>query len=473
MAISAPFIRRPIGTSLLMAGDPCWSAWWPFRCCRWRRCRRSISRPSRSRRNCPAPARRPWRRRWRSRWSASSRRSPASTQMTSTSYARRDHDRTAVRSQPQHRRRRQRRAGGDQRRRRAVAEEPARRRRPTARSTRPTRRSCARRAFGHPAADRRSTTTPTRSSRSRSRRSPASAQVIIGGQQKPAVRVQVDPAKLAAMGLALEDVRAQIADRDGQQPEGHASTATTRSSRSTPTTSCSHAERLERRHRRLSQRRAGPGPRHRPGGRRAGEHQARRRGPNGKRGDAAGRSSSSPAPTSSRPSTASRRRCRGCRRRSRRRSRSTSSATAPQTIRASVDDVEFTLLLTIALVVMVIFLFLRNFWATLIPSVTVPLALLGTLRGHVPARLQPRQSVADGADASRSASWSTTPSSCSRTSTATSRTAMPPLEAALKGAARDRLHHHLDQRLAGRRVHPAAADGRHRRPPVPRIRRHA
>ena len=48
------------------------------------------------------------------------------------------------------------------------------------------------------------------------------------------------------------------------------------------------------------------------------------------------------------------------------------------TIRASVADVQFTLGLTIALVVMVILLFLRNFWATLIPSVTVPLALLGS-----------------------------------------------------------------------------------------------
>jgi multidrug efflux pump subunit AcrB len=48
------------------------------------------------------------------------------------------------------------------------------------------------------------------------------------------------------------------------------------------------------------------------------------------------------------------------------------------TIRASVDDVEFTLALTICLVVMVILLFLRNFWATLIPSVTVPLALAGS-----------------------------------------------------------------------------------------------
>lgn len=48
------------------------------------------------------------------------------------------------------------------------------------------------------------------------------------------------------------------------------------------------------------------------------------------------------------------------------------------TIQASVADVQFTLLLSIALVVMVIFLFLRNVWATIIPSVTVPLALVGT-----------------------------------------------------------------------------------------------
>ncbi len=47
------------------------------------------------------------------------------------------------------------------------------------------------------------------------------------------------------------------------------------------------------------------------------------------------------------------------------------------TIRASVRDVEYTLLLTIGLVVMVIFVFLRSLWATIIPSVTVPLALLG------------------------------------------------------------------------------------------------
>ncbi len=47
-------------------------------------------------------------------------------------------------------------------------------------------------------------------------------------------------------------------------------------------------------------------------------------------------------------------------------------------IQASVSDVEFELMLTIALVVMVIFLFLRNLYATIIPSVAVPLSLVGT-----------------------------------------------------------------------------------------------
>jgi multidrug efflux pump len=48
------------------------------------------------------------------------------------------------------------------------------------------------------------------------------------------------------------------------------------------------------------------------------------------------------------------------------------------TIRASVEDVEFELLLTVALVVMVIFLFLRSFTATIIPGIAVPLSLVGT-----------------------------------------------------------------------------------------------
>jgi len=48
------------------------------------------------------------------------------------------------------------------------------------------------------------------------------------------------------------------------------------------------------------------------------------------------------------------------------------------TIRASVEDVQFELMLTVGLVVMVIFLFLRSIRATIIPSVAVPLSLIGT-----------------------------------------------------------------------------------------------
>ncbi len=48
------------------------------------------------------------------------------------------------------------------------------------------------------------------------------------------------------------------------------------------------------------------------------------------------------------------------------------------TIRASIDDVQFELMLSVALVVMVIFLFLRNIPATIIPSISVPLSLIGT-----------------------------------------------------------------------------------------------
>jgi hydrophobe/amphiphile efflux-1 (HAE1) family protein len=49
-----------------------------------------------------------------------------------------------------------------------------------------------------------------------------------------------------------------------------------------------------------------------------------------------------------------------------------------QTIRASVSDVRFTLILTIGLVVGVIFLFLRKMWATIIPGIAVPLSIIGT-----------------------------------------------------------------------------------------------
>ncbi len=49
-----------------------------------------------------------------------------------------------------------------------------------------------------------------------------------------------------------------------------------------------------------------------------------------------------------------------------------------ESIRESVEDVKFTLFLTVCLVVMVIFLFLRNLSATIIPSLALPLSVIGT-----------------------------------------------------------------------------------------------
>ena len=45
-------------------------------------------------------------------------------------------------------------------------------------------------------------------------------QVLVGGQQKPAVRIQLDPAKLVAKGVSLEDVRAQLAVATTDGPKG-------------------------------------------------------------------------------------------------------------------------------------------------------------------------------------------------------------------------------------------------------------
>ena len=59
------------------------------------------------------------------------------------------------------------------------------------------------------------------------------------------------------------------------------------------------------------------------------------------------------------------------------------------TIRASVHDVEETLIISVILVILVVFLFLRNLRATMIPSVAVPISLDRHLRGDVPSGVQP------------------------------------------------------------------------------------
>ena len=63
------------------------------------------------------------------------------------------------------------------------------------------------------------------------------AQVSIGGQQKPAIRVQLDPAKLVAKGLSMEDVRARSRGADGQYRQGIDQRRQTLPTQSTPTTS--------------------------------------------------------------------------------------------------------------------------------------------------------------------------------------------------------------------------------------------
>ncbi len=68
------------------------------------------------------------------------------------------------------------------------------------------------------------------------------------------------------------------------------------------------------------------------------------------------------------------------------------------TIRESVNDVQFTLLLALGLVILVIFLFLRNLSATIIPSLALPMSIVGTFCGHVSAGLQPGQPLLDGPD---------------------------------------------------------------------------
>ena len=139
------------------------------------------------------------------------------------------------------------------------------------------------------------------------------------------------------------------------------------------------------------------------------------------------------------------------------------------TIRASVHDVEFTLALTIGLVVMVIVLFLRNFWATLIPGVTVPLALAGSCAAmyllhfsldnlSLMALTIAVGFVVDDAIVVVENIYRHIENGS------------PPFEAALKGCARDRLHRAVDLVLADRGVHSAAADGRHHRPIVPGVR---
>jgi hydrophobe/amphiphile efflux-1 (HAE1) family protein len=200
------------------------------------------------------------------------------------------------------------------------------------------------------------------------------AQVIIGGEQKPAVRVQVDPAKLQTRGLTLEDVRNVLAIANTDASKGSINSAR-QSFTITANDQLLKAE--DYNNVIIAYRNGAPIRVSDVGHAVAGPEDV----------NIAALSGNKPAvillvfkqPGANVIDTADQIKA----------AMPGLSAVIPpgmhldtivdrtQTIRASVQDVEFTLALTICLVVMVILLFLRNFWATLIPSVTVPLALLG------------------------------------------------------------------------------------------------
>ncbi len=200
------------------------------------------------------------------------------------------------------------------------------------------------------------------------------AQVIIGGQQKPAIRIQVDPAKLVAKGLSLEDVRNQIAVTTVDSPKGNIDGATRAytiyandqllNSKDWNDVIIAYRNGAPLRIRDIGRAVTGP------------EDAKEAAWANGKRGvflvvfkqpganviDTVDKIKATlPRLIATIPPAM----------------KVQMMSDRTQTIRAAVQDVQFTLLITVALVVMVIFIFLRSFWATVIPAVTVPLALLG------------------------------------------------------------------------------------------------
>ena len=201
------------------------------------------------------------------------------------------------------------------------------------------------------------------------------SQVVIGGEQKRAVRVQVDPAKLAAMGLTLEDVRGVLVNATVNSPKGTIDTdrqsfALYDNDQLTKAAEYDDVILAWRNGAPVRVRdigRAIDGP----------ENQLLAAWQNGKRGIILmifKQPGANVIETVERIKAAL---------------PSLEASIPPSihvdvimdrtlTIRASVEDVQFTLILSIALVVMVIFLFLRSVWATIIPSITVPVALIST-----------------------------------------------------------------------------------------------
>ena len=200
------------------------------------------------------------------------------------------------------------------------------------------------------------------------------SQVVVGGQQKPAIRIQLDPAKLVQKGLSLEDVRTQISIQTADAAKGSIDGLTrsyTIYANDQLTRSADWNDVI------IAYRNGAPLRIKDVGQAVDGPQDAKQAAwANGKRGvfliifKQAGANvintvdkikAALPKLVAAMPASI----------------KIDTLSDRTQTIRASVKDVQFTLLLTIALVVMVIFVFLRNVWSTIIPTIAVPLALLG------------------------------------------------------------------------------------------------
>jgi multidrug efflux pump subunit AcrB len=205
---------------------------------------------------------------------------------------------------------------------------------------------------------------------------PGVGQVLVGGQQTPAIRVQVDPARLANMGLTMEDVRTVLTNVTVDDPKGSIDGP----DQSYTIYANDQLTKAEPYNNIIIGYRNGAPIHVRDVGRAVAGPQNRELAAwtNGKRSvlllvfkqpnanviaTADGVKAQLPALRADFPPDV----------------HLSVVSDRTLTIRASVSDVEFTLMLAIGLVVMVIFLFLRNLWATIIPSITIPVALVATL----------------------------------------------------------------------------------------------
>jgi HAE1 family hydrophobic/amphiphilic exporter-1 len=202
------------------------------------------------------------------------------------------------------------------------------------------------------------------------------AYIAVGGQQKPAVRIQVDPAKIASLRLSLEDVRSVILSATTDAPKGNLDGAmhdravydNDQLMSAAPWNDVIIAYRNGAPVRIRDVGQAVDGPQNRLLSAWTGQTPSiilvvfKQPGANVL--NTVDRIKASlPQMTRAIPPVV----------------KVNVASDRTTTIRASVADVEFTMLLTIVLVVAVIFVFLRTVWATVIPGVTVPLALIGTL----------------------------------------------------------------------------------------------